>query len=603
MSGVDLRVHVASHQVRQESDLEKVASKAPRAVVVIPELADEESPEGWQVLGETPNRVEASVRELLGKALHDLQHEIPESLREHPAVKHQCSKLQDLLSCKQHFGIELRDMADEDGAVPAWVETFLEGGDPRDHAASEWKDPMEDLHPRAADEPAELGSPASLKRCVIAPGNGCSPIQEANWYSWLAQSLNRKKLLQEEVVLRDFPDPWEAKREIWLKFMKEALLGATTTGGKWKGGSHGGSPAARRSFWSDLTQCQHPAALGSGLDWELCVVWAVFTGVKPWKVLVGHSSGAQAAAHCNLQPLQHALSTPPRLNVLGDFQAMRLAEEEVIGGLVLVVIWETQESALLDTTRQKAGRGIGSLVRSEGRESDIKVARAFVTVGASKTGTLRIAVQLHSTDDPLVPVSEGRVVAEERSSKVCTQEVGQLTGLSCNDLCARQPLSRCKSPKRLCDSWSALDCKVGAEKKESKRPAEEGNGKQAKDQTEAEAAEVQGLAAEAAEEEATEEADEVEIVDIEGKSDEIEIIDVEDPPPETPEPNERAAKPAMEETPVEASSKECPTPDTSSKPAVIEAPRVAQFSREDVAKAAEAVTRKEPREESSRFLE
>ena len=63
--------------------------------------------------------------------------------------------------------------------------------------------------------------------------------------------------------------------------------------------------------------------------------------------------------------------------------------------------------------------------------------------------------------------------------------------------------------------------------------------------------------------------------------------------------------------------------DTSSKPAVIEAPRVAQFSREDVAKAAEAqclcasrghwtscapslreaVTRKEPREESSRFLE
>ena len=88
-------------------------------------------------------------------------------------------------------------------------------------------------------------------------------------------------------------------------------------------------------------------------------------------------------------------------------------------------------------------------------------------------------------------------------------------------------------------------CRARAQ--ESKRPAEEGTGKQAKDQTEAEAAEVQGLAAEAAEEEATEEADEVEIVDIEarspgvlpclafveplppcqGKSDEIEIIDVE----------------------------------------------------------------------------
>ena len=75
------------------------------------------------------------------------------------------------------------------------------------------------------------------------------------------------------------------------------------------------------------------------------MVWAVFTGVKPWKVLVGHSSGAQAAAHCNLQPLQHALSTPPRLNVLGDFQAMRLAEEEVIGGLVLVAACHSHQDA------------------------------------------------------------------------------------------------------------------------------------------------------------------------------------------------------------------------------------------------------------------
>ena len=208
------------------------------------------------------------------------------------------------------------------------------GGDPRDHAASEWKDPIEvslaspcaslrairqvedtrldrDRRDRAADaepaEPTELGSPASLKRCarplhiapprpralrcaarsscrqVIAPGNGCSPIKEAwesqssglrvnvfvhwrnhesrkqrNWYFWLAKSLNGRKLLQEEappgpsapppilpsfqkilcaafceklqVLLRDFPDPFEAKREIWLKFMKEESAGVRVCG-------------------------------------------------------------------------------------------------------------------------------------------------------------------------------------------------------------------------------------------------------------------------------------------------------------------------------------------------------------------------------------
>eukprot|EP00439_Symbiodinium_sp_Y106_P052348 s4362_g7.t1 len=329
MSGVDVRVHVASHQVCQESDLDKVASKAPRAVVVIPQLADEESPEGWQVLGETPQRVEASVRDMLGKALHDLQHEIPEQLREHPAVKAQCSKLQDLLSCNQQFGIELRDMDGEDGAVPAWVETFLEGGDPRDHAASEWKDPIEDTRldrdrrDRAADaepaEPTELGSPASLKRCVIAPGNGCSPIKEANWYFWLAKSLNGTKLLQEEVLLRDFPDPFEAKREIWLKFLKEELL------------------------------------------------------VGPDTVLVGHSSGAQAA--------------------------MRLAEEQIIGGLVLV-------AACHSDLGDAGERASGYYPPRGGPWNWANIRR--------NTGWI---VQLHSTDDPLVPVSEGRVVAEELQSK------------------------------------------------------------------------------------------------------------------------------------------------------------------------------------------
>eukprot|EP00439_Symbiodinium_sp_Y106_P027939 s4362_g3.t1 len=154
-------------------------------------------------------------------------------------------------------------------------------------------------------------------------------------------------------------------------------------------------------------------------------------------------------------------------------------------------------------------------------------------------------------------------------------------------------------------SWANVGAKTReAQREVSERPA---GGKQAKakDQRvpaevpEAEAAEA---GAEDAEDAATEEADEVEIVDIEGKDDEIEIIDVEDPPPKTPEPIERASSTATAmETRAEASSKQCATPDANSKPAAIEAPRVAQFSREDVANAAEAV-RKEP-QTSSKFMQ
>lgn len=121
------------------------------------------------------------------------------------------------------------------------------------------------------------------------------------------------------MVLRDFPDPWEAKREIWLKFMKEELL------------------------------------------------------VGPDTVLVGHSSGAQAA--------------------------MRLAEEEVIGGLVLV-------AACHSDLGDAGERASGYYPPKGGPWNWANIRR--------NTGWI---VQLHSTDDPLVPVSEGRVVAEELQSR------------------------------------------------------------------------------------------------------------------------------------------------------------------------------------------
>ena len=165
---------------------------------------------------------------------------------------------------------------------------------------------------------AELGSASSLKRCVIAPGNGCSPIQEANWYAWLASSLKRGRTF-EEVHLRDFPDPDEAKREIWLKFLKEDLA------------------------------------------------------VGPDTVLVGHSSGAQAA--------------------------MRLAEQEVVGGLVLV-------AACHSDLGDAGERASGYYPPSGGPWNWAAIRR--------NTGWI---VQFHSEDDPLVPVSEGRAVAQEIQSE------------------------------------------------------------------------------------------------------------------------------------------------------------------------------------------
>ncbi|CAE7263649.1 Rbbp9 [Symbiodinium natans] len=324
-----MSLRTASHQVVCEEDLEKVASKAPRAVVLIPDLADEDSPEGWQVLGETPQRVEASVREMLEKALHDLQHEIPEEFREHPAVKEQCSKLRDLLSARQPFSLQLRDVASHEEStgsmegtfegserIPTWVEAFLEGHDLEDHGASEWKDAIQAVPSRALA--AELGSASSLKRCVIAPGNGCSPIQEANWYAWLASSLKRSRTF-EEVHLRDFPDPDEAKREIWVKFLQEDLA------------------------------------------------------VGPDTVLVGHSSGAQAA--------------------------MRFAEQEVVGGLVLVAACHSDLGDALE-------RASGYYPPRGGPWNWAAIRR--------NTGWI---VQFHSEDDPLVPVSEGRAVAQELQSE------------------------------------------------------------------------------------------------------------------------------------------------------------------------------------------
>ena len=57
---------------------------------------------------------------------------------------------------------------------------------------------------------------------MIIPGNGCSPVQRANWYSWLATSL-APILPDFDIILKDMPDPLEAKEVYWLPFIEENI--------------------------------------------------------------------------------------------------------------------------------------------------------------------------------------------------------------------------------------------------------------------------------------------------------------------------------------------------------------------------------------------
>lgn len=59
-------------------------------------------------------------------------------------------------------------------------------------------------------------------RVVILPGNGCTDVYNSNWYGWMQMKLEETKMFS-EVILENMPDPYEAKSEIWLPFIKDVL--------------------------------------------------------------------------------------------------------------------------------------------------------------------------------------------------------------------------------------------------------------------------------------------------------------------------------------------------------------------------------------------
>ncbi len=62
---------------------------------------------------------------------------------------------------------------------------------------------------------------AATIKVVIAPGNGCTPIRECNFYKSVSRTLSTQHQIPCE--LREFPDPFEAKEKIWVPFLLEEL--------------------------------------------------------------------------------------------------------------------------------------------------------------------------------------------------------------------------------------------------------------------------------------------------------------------------------------------------------------------------------------------
>lgn len=57
---------------------------------------------------------------------------------------------------------------------------------------------------------------------IICPGNGCTNIRKSNWYEYLRDNLEKKGI---PCVCENFPDPFRARREKWIPFIRSLAEG------------------------------------------------------------------------------------------------------------------------------------------------------------------------------------------------------------------------------------------------------------------------------------------------------------------------------------------------------------------------------------------
>mgnify|MGYP002476760699 CR=1 FL=1 len=59
-------------------------------------------------------------------------------------------------------------------------------------------------------------------RVVIVPGNGCSPVEYSNWYSW-ARDRFALMLSPDRVLLEDMPDAMDAHESVWVPHLRDKM--------------------------------------------------------------------------------------------------------------------------------------------------------------------------------------------------------------------------------------------------------------------------------------------------------------------------------------------------------------------------------------------
>jgi predicted alpha/beta hydrolase family esterase len=107
---------------------------------------------------------------------------------------------------------------------------------------------------------------AATPTVIICPGNGCSDIRDSNWYGYLYEQLKQREI---PCICDDFPDPLHARRDRWIPFIR--------------------SMAEKHASSEDNV------------------------------ILVGHSSGAQAALrYAELYPVQACVLVSATYSDLGD---------------------------------------------------------------------------------------------------------------------------------------------------------------------------------------------------------------------------------------------------------------------------------------------
>lgn len=160
-----------------------------------------------------------------------------------------------------------------------------------------------------------------LPTVIICPGNGCSNIRRSNWYGSFHDQLISNNIPS---ICENFPDPYAARRNIWIPFMRKLVE-------------------------------DHCSADPSNV------------------ILVGHSSGAQAAMrYAEMYPCQAAVLVSATYTDLGD------AGERASGYYPLVHGGKESNAYLFDQMKENC----------------------------------RVWHQFHSDDDPFIPLAEAERIRD-----------------------------------------------------------------------------------------------------------------------------------------------------------------------------------------------